>query len=165
MALDRSSPFVKGQATIRSPLFSRTWTVNQSGEVIATAHRAVWRRTSKVELADGTAWEIAPAGWGILEARSGDEILGVAERTNFFGRKWTIDSNRFGYQLSARSMWLRKWTIDLGDHPVGTLTGGTFSFNRVEVDAGSGIPLEVIMLSWHIIVRAWEAASAAAAGA
>lgn len=165
MALDRSSPFVKGQASIRSPLFSRTWTIAQGGEVIATAHRAVWRRTSRVELADGTTWEIVPSGWGILEARSGEETLGVAQRISLFGRKWTIDSNRFGYQLSARSMWLRKWTIDLGDHPVGYLTGGTFSFNRLEVDAGSGIPLEVIMLSWHIIVRAWEAASAAAGGA
>jgi hypothetical protein len=61
-------------------------------------------------------------------------------------------------------MLLRKWTIDLGDHPVGRLTGGAFSFNRIDVDAGSGIPLEVIMLSWHIIVRAWEAAAAAGAG-
>jgi len=156
MALERSSPFLKGQATIRSPLFSRTWTVAQGGEVLATAHRAVWRRTSTVQLVDGSTWEISPAGWGILEVRSGDDSLGVAERTNLFGR--------FGYVLSARSMLLRKWTIDLGDHPVGRLTGGTFSFNRIDVDAGSGIPLEVIMLSWHIIVRAWEAAAAAGAG-
>jgi hypothetical protein len=164
MALERSSPFLKGQATIRSPLFSRTWTVQQGGEVLATAHRAVWRRTSKVQLLDGSTWEISPAGWGILEVRSGDDSLGVAERTNLFGRKWSIDSNRFGYVLSARSMLLRKWTIDLGDHPVGRLKGGALSFNRIDVDAGSGIPLEVIMLSWHIIVRAWEAAAAAGAG-
>jgi hypothetical protein len=162
MALERSSPFLKGSATIRSPLFSRTWTARQGDTVIATAHRSVWRRTSRVVLADETIWDIVPAGWGKLEIRSGTSVLGVAERLNWLGRRWTIDSQRFGYMLSARSMLLRRWTIDLGDHPVGSLRGAAFSFNRIDVDAGSGIPLEVIMVSWHIVVRAWEAAASTA---
>jgi len=164
MALERTSPFVRGQATIRSPLFSRDWSLSENGTLIATAHRYVWRRISRVTLADGTTWEIAPSGWGRLEVISGGELLATAERNGFFGRRWTIDSQRFEYILSARSMFLRSWTLDLGDHPVGSLRGGKFSFNRIDVDAGSGIPLEVIMVSWHIIVRAWESASAAAAG-
>jgi hypothetical protein len=166
MALERSSPFLRGAATIRSPLFSRTWTVSQGDTMMATAHRAVWRRTSKVVLPDGTSWKIAPAGWGRLEVTSGGDVLAVAERSTWLGRQWSIDSPRFAYMLTARSMFLRRWTIDLGDHPVATLRGGAFSFNRIDVDAGTGIPLEVVMVSWHLIVRAWEAAAAAgAAGA
>lgn len=165
MALERSSPFIKGNATIRSPLFSRSWTIRQGETTVATAHRSVWHRTSTVKLPGGPEWEIVPAGWGRLEVRSGDDVLATAERLNWLGRRWTIDSQRFGYMLSARSMFMRRWTIDLGDHPVGNLRGGAFSFNRIEIEAGSGIPLEVIMVSWHVIVRAWEAASAAAAGA
>ncbi len=165
MALERSSPFLRGSAAFRSPVFSRSWTLSQGESIVATARRAVWRRTSAIELPDGTTWEISPAGWGKLEATAGDVTLARAERLGWLGRKWTIDSPRFGYILSARSMALRRWTIDLGDHPVAQLQGGKLSFNRLEVEAGSGVPLEVIMLAWHIIVRAWEAAAAAGAGA
>ena len=164
MALERSSPFLKGSAEFHSPLFSRTWTLVQGDAILAKAHRTVWRRTSKVVITDGPTWEITPAGWGKLDVADGDEVLARAERQGWLGHSWEITSPRFGYFLTARSMALRRWTIDLGDHPVVTLQGGKLSFNRLEVEAGAGVPLEVIMVSWHIIVRAWEAAAAAGAG-
>lgn len=165
MALERSSPFLKGTAEFRSPVFSRTWALRQGDTIVANAHRAVWRRTSTIDLPDGARWEIVPAGWGKLEVTAAGAVLARAERQGWLGRKWMIDSPRFGYFLSASSMALRRWTVDLGDHPVAQLQGGKLSFNRLEVEAGSGVPLEVIMLAWHIIVRAWEAAAAAGAGA
>lgn len=163
MPLERSSPFLKGLAQFRSPLFSRTWTLFQGDGILARAHRTVWRRTSKIVIPDGPTWEIAPAGWGNLEVIAGDAVLARAERQGGLGRTWRIDSPRFGYILSARSMARRRWTIDLGDHPVATLRGAALNFNRLDVDAGIGIPLEVVMVSWHIIVRAWEAAAASRA--
>lgn len=165
MALERTSRFLKGRAEFHSPFFSRTWTLRQDGAEIASATKARWRRTARITLDDGAIWEIRPVRWGILEIRSGDELLAKAERVNWLGREWALTSRTFGYVLRSRSMTLRRWTIDLGDHPVVTLQGGRLTFNRLQIDAPGGVPLEAVMLSWHIIVRAWEAAATAAAGA
>lgn len=111
---------------------------------------------------DGRQWLIRPAGWGAVELVEGDLLLARAERRTWLGRVWDLTGESFGYELRARSMALRRWSIELGGGTIATLTGGLASFNRLKVEAGIPIPLETVMLSWHVIVRAWEAAAASA---
>ncbi len=149
---------------MRSPLFSRTWELRQNDAVIAVAHRSVWRRTSEVALPDGREWLIRPSGWGIVELLERESALARAERHNWLGRVWDVTGQSFGYELRARSMALRRWSLELGGGAIARLSGGVASFNRLRVEADLPIPLEAVMLSWHVIVRAWEAAAAAAGG-
>ncbi len=149
---------------MRSPLFSRTWELGQNDRLIASAHRSVWRRTSEISLPDGRQWLIKPAGWGVVELVEGEVPLARAERRNWLGRIWDLTGESFGYELRARSMTLRRWSIELGGGAIATLVGGVASFNRLRVDAGLPVPLEAVMLSWHVIVRAWEASAASAGG-
>jgi hypothetical protein len=92
-----------------------------------------------------------------------DEVLARGERQSWLGRAWDLNGESFGYELRARSMTLRKWSIELGGGEIARLDGGVASFNRVRIEADLPLPLEAVMLSWHIIVRAWEAAASAAA--
>jgi|SRR3990170_488821 hypothetical protein len=154
-----------GTGELRSTLFSRAWELHKDGALIAAGRRYVWRRTSEVELIDGRHWLISPGGWGIVELTEGDEMLARGERQSWLGRAWDLTGESFGYQLRARSMTLRKWSIELGGGEVARLDGGVASFNRLRIEAHLPIPLEVVMLSWHIVVRAWEAAASAAGGA
>jgi len=132
---------------------------------MAVGRRHVWRRTSEVELNDGRHWIISPDGWGTVSLTERDEVLARGERQNWLGRAWDLTGESFGYELRARSMTLRKWSIELGGGEVARLDGGVASFNRVRIEADLPVPLEAVMLSWHIIVRAWEAAASAAGGA
>jgi len=159
----RIVPF-SGTGDMRSTLFSRAWELRKDGALIAVASRRVWRRTSEIELSDGRQWLISPSGWGIVELTARDEVLAKAERANWLGRAWDLTGESFGYDLRAQSMALRKWTIELGGGPVARLDGGVASFNRLRIEANLPVPLEAVMLSWHIIVRAWEAAASAAGG-
>ena len=157
-------PF-SGSGEMRSPLFSRAWELRKDGGLIAVGRRYVWRRTSEIELNDGRHWLISPDGWGMVALTERDEILARGERQTWLGRVWDLRGESFGYELRARSMALRRWSIELGGGPVAHLDGGVASFNRLRIEANLPVPLEAVMLSWHIIVRAWEAsASAAAAG-
>lgn len=160
----RIVPF-SGKGEMRSPWFSRTWKLTKDDTVIASAHRSVWRRTSEIQLPDGREWVIRPRGWGVVELVEDDQILARAERLSFLGRAWELTGQSFGYELRARSMALRRWSIELGGGQVAGLHGGVASFNRLTVDAGLPVPLEAVMLTWHVIVRAWEAAAASAGGA
>lgn len=153
-----------GTATFRSPLFSRTWTLTQNGRQLAVAIRHPWKRISEITLEDDTKWIIHPAGWGHIELRSGDDVLAEASRLVWTGRQWEVSSNRFSFVLRARSLALRTWSLDIADAPVATFKGGTFTFNRLTVTADTPIPFETVVLTWHIIVRAWETAAAAAGG-
>ena len=158
----RIVPF-SGTGEMRSPLFSRAWELRKDGGLVAVGRRFVWRRTSEIELNDGRHWLISPAEWGVVELRERDELLARAERENWLGRAWELTGESFGYELVAQSMALRKWSIELGGGPVARLDGGVASFNRLRIEANLPVPLEAVMLSWHIIVRAWEAAASAAA--
>jgi hypothetical protein len=158
----RMVPF-GGSGEMRSSLFSRTWELRKDGGLIAVGRRHVWRRTSEIELTDGRHWLIRPGGWGVVELTERDSVLARGERRNWLGRVWDLTGESFGYELRARSMALRKWSIELGGGVVARLDGGVASFNRLRIEADLPIPLEAAMLSWHIIVRAWEAAASAAA--
>jgi len=157
-------PF-SGTGEMRSPFLSRSWELRQDGGLIAVGRRRVWRRTSEVELNDGRHWAISPSEWGVVELTERDEVLARGERRSFMGRSWELTGESFGYELLAQSMALRRWSIELGGGQVAQLTGGVASFNRLRIEAHLPVPLEAIMLSWHIIVRAWEAAASAAGGA
>jgi hypothetical protein len=147
---------------MRSTFLSRTWELRKDGGLIAVGRRYVWRRTSEIELNDGRHWLIEPNGWGIVELTEGDEALARGERLNWLGRAWELTGESFGYELQAKSMALRRWSVQLAGAQVAHLDGGIASFNRLHIDAHLPIPLEAVMLSWHIIVRAWEAAASAA---
>jgi hypothetical protein len=152
-----------GSGEMRSTFFSRNWELRRDEGLLAVGHRHVWRRTSEIELNDGRHWLISPTGWGEIELTERDEVLARGERLNWIGRKWELTGESFGYELRANSMALRKWSIELGGGPVAQLNGGVASFNRLRIEANLPVPLEAVMLSWHIIVRAWEAAASAAA--
>jgi hypothetical protein len=158
----RIVPF-SGSGEMRSTFFSRNWELRRDGGLVATARRHVWRRTSEIELNDGRHWLISPQDWGVVELTERDEVLARGDRLNWLGRKWELTGESFGYELRAQSMALRKWFIELGGAPVARLDGGVASFNRLRIEANLPVPLEAVMLSWHIIVRAWEAAASAAA--
>jgi len=158
----RIVPF-SGSGEMRSTLFSRAWELRKEGALLAVGRRHVWRRTSEIELNDGRHWLISPNGWGIVDLTERDEVLARGERLNWIGRAWDLTGESFGYELRAQSMAQRKWSIQLGGGPVARLEGGVASFNRVRIEANLPVPLEAVMLSWHIIVRAWEAAASAAA--
>jgi hypothetical protein len=153
-----------GSGEMRSAFLSRDWELRKDGGLIAVGRRQVWRRTSEIELSDGRHWLIRPAGWGTVELTERDDVLARGERLNWIGRAWDLSGESFAYELRAQSMALRKWTIELGGGPVAHLNGGVASFNRLRIEANLPVPLEAIMLSWHIIVRAWEAAASAAGG-
>jgi len=153
-----------GRGEMRSAFLSRDWELRKDGGLIAVARRQVWRRTSEVELSDGRHWLISPAGWGTVELTERDDVLARGQRLTWIGRAWDLSGESFAYELRAQSMALRKWTIELGGGPVAHLHGGIASFNRVRIETNLPVPLEAIMLSWHIIVRAWEAAASAAGG-
>ncbi|MGZ8785814.1 MAG: hypothetical protein ACXW1Y_09670 [Acidimicrobiia bacterium] len=158
----RIVPFA-GSGEMRSALFSRTWELRKAGSLIAVGRRHVWQRRSEVALIDGRRWLISPTGWGVGALTEWDEVLARGERQNWLGRAWGLNGESFGYELRARSMTLRKWSIDLGGGEIARLDGGVASFNRMRIEADLPLPLEAVMLSWHIIVRAWEAAASAAA--
>lgn len=159
----RMVPF-GGSGEMRSAFLSRDWELRKEGGLIAVGRRQVWRRTSEVELRDGRHWLISPAGWGTVELTERDDVLARGERLNWIGRAWDLSGESFAYELRAESMALRKWAIELGGGPVAHLHGGLASFNRLRIEAILPVPLEAIMLGWHIIVRAWEAAASAAGG-
>jgi hypothetical protein len=162
--MTRIDRYVRGTATFRSALFSRTWTFTQDGRRIAVAVRHPWRRISEITLDDGTVWQIRPAGWGHLELHGPDGLLAEATRLTWTGRTWELFSPRFSYILRARSPILRTWSLDIVDAPVAGFRGGKLTFNRLTVTAETPIPLEAVLLTWHIVVRSWEAASAATGG-
>ena len=159
----RMVPF-GGSGEMRSAFLSRDWELRKEGGLIAVGRRQVWRRTSEVELSDGRQWLISPAGWGTVELTERDDVLARGQRLNWVGRAWDLTGESFAYELRAQSMALRRWAIELGGGPVAHLNGGVASFNRLRIEANLPVPLEAVMLSWHIIVRAWEAAASAAGG-
>ncbi len=159
----RMVPF-SGSGEMRSAFLSRDWELRKDGGLIAVGRRQVWRRTSEVELSDGRHWLISPAGWGTVQLTERDDVLARGERLNWIGRAWDLSGESFAYELRAQSMALRKWAIELGGGQVAQLSGGVASFNRLRIETNLPVPLEAIMISWHIIVRAWEAAASAAGG-
>ena len=156
---------ISGNARFVSPIFSRQWTLIEDGHELVTATRSVFRRTSRIHGSEDTPdWTIEPAGWGTLVLRQEGRELARAERQDALGRHWLLTSPDFSYELTAKSMLLRRWTIGQAGTPTTQLQGAMLNFNRLNIDTMLPVPLAAVLLSWHMIVRAWEAAAAAGGG-
>lgn len=153
--------YVSGPIQARSPLFSRVWSFIDPSGPLGRATRSVTGRTSEIVLTDGTRWLIKPSGWGHLVLTERDRQIGEASREGVSGRRWQVSGQSFSYELGVDSMLRRRWQLGPTGSPIATLHGGIVSFNTMRIETGLPVPLEAIVLAWHPIVRAWEAASAA----
>ncbi len=155
------SRYVKGPIQARSPFLSRIWEFRGPDGPLAKVQRSVRDRSSRIILTDESEWQIEPAGWGrlVLSDETG-ETIGEATRDSLSGRSWQISGRAFGYDLTVDSMLRRRWSLGPSGSPIATLHGGILSFNTMRIETGLPIPLEALLLAWHPIVRAWEAASA-----
>lgn len=151
--------YVKGPIRARSPFLSRVWVFSGPDGNLATVRRSVKDRSSDISLPDGTEWRIEPGGWGRLILKEGEMTIGEATRESLSGRSWQVSGQTYGYELGVDSMIRRRWSLGPSGSPIATLHGGTVSFNTMRIETGLPVPLEALMLSWHPIVRAWEAAS------
>lgn len=148
-----------GTITISSAWLSRVWEFRDEEGPIANATRNVTQRTSTVQLADGRSWLLTPDGWGRIRLVEGSHTVATAQREDFLGRHWELNSARFAYQLESDSMIRRRWTIGPIGSPIGRLRGGLLSFNRMTLESGLPIPFEAVALAWQAVVRPWEAAA------
>lgn len=155
---------ITGTAQFLSPMFSRRWTLFENDEPLLTSTRSVFTRTSRIHSESGPDWVIEPGGWGVLVLRRNGDELARAERQDTLGRHWLLSSPHFSYELNAESMLRRRWNIGQARTPTTHLRGGALNFNRLDVETDLPVPLPAVLLSWHLIVRAWEASAAAGGG-
>ncbi|MBU1226411.1 MAG: hypothetical protein KJ698_04230 [Actinobacteria bacterium] len=150
---------VSGECRFTSPPFSNTWALWCRGERLATMTRRPRQHTSDVSLADGGEIRLQPDGWGTVVALENGSELGRIVRRSWWGRRWDLISPAFGYVLTSDPM-PRHWTIRVGNEPVGRLSGGLLSYNRLTVEADVGIQVLALVMAWHVLARPWEAAAA-----
>lgn len=150
---------VIGEARFTSRAFSNRWQVLVRGEMQATLQRDPSRHVSTALLADGTALELAPEGWGTVVARAGEEEWGRIVRTSWWGRSWELNAGGFACELRSDPL-PRRWSIRIGSEPVGSLTGGRLTYNHLEIHTDIGVPLTALILAWHVLARPWEQAAA-----
>ena len=149
---------VTGEAVFTSVPFSNRWELTSRGERLAVLRRLPRQHVSEVELADGRSIVLQPDGWGTVVAVEGDKEWGRIVRRSWWGRRWDLESPTFGYSLTS-DLLPRRWTIRVGNEPVGRLTGGLLSYNRLEVEADVAIQALPLVMSWHVLARPWEAAA------
>ncbi|MCJ7724855.1 MAG: hypothetical protein MUP76_00495 [Acidimicrobiia bacterium] len=117
------------------------------------------QHVSEVSLDDGTNIRLEPDGWGTVVAREGDKEWGRIVRRSWWGRRWDLISPTFGYTITSDPL-PRRWTIRVGNEPVGRLSGGLLSYNRLTVQADVAVSVLPLVMSWHVLARPWEAAAA-----
>ncbi len=149
---------VSGECTFTSPLFSNRWTVRSGGEVLATIARRPGLHTSELTLADGTEIRLQPSGWGTVVALDRAKEVGRIVRRSWWGRRWDVISPTFGYVLTSDPM-PRRWTIRVGNEPVGHLTGGFLSYNRLTIRTDVAFQVLPLVMAWQVLARPWEAAA------
>lgn len=147
-----------GEVRFKSRLFSNVWVMTSADGVLARLRRIPSTHTSLVTLADGTALEVEPEGWGTVVI-AGDTQSARIVRESWWGRRWSVTGLGFAYDLTSDPM-PRRWSLRIGGHPVAHLAGTPWSYNRMMVHADVGIPVHALILSWHVLCRPWEAAAA-----
>lgn len=150
---------VAGECTFTSNPFSNRWELWCRGERLAVMHRRPRHHVSEVALADGRTITLQPDGWGTVVAVEGDKEWGRIVRRSWWGRRWDLESPTFGYTLTSDVM-PRRWTIRVGNEPVGRLSGGMLSYNRLQVQADVAVQVLPMVMAWHVLARPWEAAAA-----
>jgi hypothetical protein len=151
---------ILGHAEMRSPWFSSLWTLSTDAGRIAEVQRLGRIYASRARIADGREWLIEPCGAGevhVLDADAG-EVARITRRS-WLGRRWDITASSFMYELTSRPA-PRHWHIGVGGAPVAELHGSLTSYNRVDIDAQLSLPVETVLLAWHVVARPWEAAAA-----
>lgn len=152
-------PIVVGSCRFRSAPFSNRWELLQGEERLALLQRIPTRHVSEVALPGRIRAELQPQGWGTVVALSDGEELGRVERTSWLGRSWDLVTPTFSCRLTSDPL-PRRWSLRIGTEPVGRLSGGLLSYNRLEVHTDVAVPVIGLALAWHVLARPWEAAAA-----
>jgi hypothetical protein len=150
---------IPGESRFLSFPFSNEWVLAQGDRSVATLRRFPRRHTSTVRLGDGRTFELEPQGWGTVVALEGDTERGRITRRSWWGRAWDLTSVSFGYGLTS-DLVPRRWTLRVGNEPVGRFAGTPFSYNRLRVTTDVAVPVLPLALAWHVLARPWEAAAA-----
>lgn len=154
-----TAPMVSGQATFTSQPFSDDWVLWSANRQLASLRRVPRQHVSILSLGDGSTIRLQPDGWGTVVAVEDDKEWGRIVRRSWWGRRWDLISPTFGYALTSDPL-PRRWTIRVGNEPVGRLAGGWLSYNRLQVDMDVAVQVLPLVLSWHVLARPWEQAAA-----
>jgi len=154
---------VSGECRFSSLPFSNRWNLACGGETVAELRRIPRHHISEVALSDGSQILLIPDGWGTVGARdeTGKEV-GRIVRRSWWGRSWDLESATFGLTLTSDPL-PRRWRLRVGDHEIGRLAGGVFSYNRLAVQTDVAVQVIPLVLAWHVLARPWEAAAAPSA--
>jgi hypothetical protein len=152
-------PAVVGPCRFESAFGSNRWRLLQDRKVLAEMQRVPTRHISTIRLADGTAVELRPAGWGTVVALHGATELGRVERRTWWGRRWRLSTPTFACDLTSDPL-PRRWSLRYGTEPVGHLAGGLLTYNTLRVHTDLAVPVVALALAWHVLARPWEAAAA-----
>ncbi len=155
----RPLPMLSGECRFLSYPLSNEWVLAQGDEQVAFLRRFPRRHTSTLTLADGRTFELEPRGWGTVVALEAEVERGRITRRSWWGRAWDLTSATFGYGLTSDVM-PRRWTLRVGNEPVGRLAGTLLSYNRLRVHTDVAVPVLPLALAWHVLARPWEAAAA-----
>lgn len=152
------SQMVAGDIRFVSRMFSNLWYCVYEGTDLAEMRRYPGRHVSEVTIAGGTTYRLEPQGWGTVVAVEGGSERGRVIRRSWWGRAWDLVSTTFGYALTSDPL-PRRWTLRVGEQPVGRLAGTPFSYNRLQISTDVAVPILPLVLSWHVLARPWEAAA------
>jgi hypothetical protein len=150
---------VSGEARFASTPFSNRWSLWAHREQLAEMHRRPRHRISEVVLADGTELTLEPRRWGVVAAVSQGREWGHVIRRSWWGRRWDLTSPTFAYALTSDPL-PRRWTIRVGNEPIGKLAGGLVSYNHLTVRTDVAVQVLPLVMAWHVLARPWEAAAA-----
>lgn len=148
-------PELVGRHTFSSPMFSNIWTLSGPHGEVAQVRRFPSVHVSVVTFTDGEQLQLQPEGWGTVVAEGDYEDARIYRET-WWGGTWVVSGKGFEYELTSDHL-PRKWTLRIGGHPVGRISGSLLSYNHIDVEADFALPVHAVLLSWHVLARPWEA--------
>jgi hypothetical protein len=157
MAVHRH-PVILGTARFTSGFMSNGWHLTDDKGPVGSFTRYPSLHLSRGTIA-GKAIEIRPEGWGTVVAYEEGRETGRIVRRSWMGRRWELSGQAFACELISEPM-PRRWTLRIGGHPVSSIAGTTWSYNRLSVHTDVSVPAWSLALAWHVVVRPWEAAAA-----
>lgn len=152
----RRHPTILGEAQFTSRFLSNRWELI-SGDVIGTFVRLPSRHLSQGRTG-GAPIEMRPEGWGTVVFFEEGRELGRIVRRSWWGRRWEISGSGFGCDLVSEPR-PRRWTMRIGGHPLATISGTPWSYNRLTIRTDVSVPAWALALTWQVVARPWEAAA------
>ena len=150
---------IGGTLRLQSPWFSNAWDVlDDTEERLARLVRHPRDHSASAVLRDGTRWRLVPDGFGVVRLLEEGSELGRIVRRSWWGRRWEVVSPTWGYELVSDPL-PRRWHLRVGHEPIARLAGSPISYNRLTVETDLVVPLQAVVLAWHVIARPWEAAA------